>query len=61
MCLILGVSSVCAQTYEATLNVTINAAYRSTPTATDGEIVSQVCTSEVVDGELQQNCATSKS
>lgn len=61
MCVILGVGSVCAQTYEATLNVTINAAYRSTPTATDGEIVSQVCTSEVVDGELQQNCATSKS
>ena len=61
MCVILGVGSVCAQTYEATLNVTINAAYRSTPIATDGEIVSQVCTSEVVDGELQQNCATSKS
>lgn len=61
MCVILGVGSVCAQTYEATLNVTINAAYRSTPTATDGEIISQVCTYEEVNGDLQKNCASSKS
>lgn len=59
ICVFLGVTNVWA--VDATLNVTIKAAYRSTPIATDGEIVSQVCTSEVVDGELQQNCATSKS
>ena len=61
MCLILGVGSVWAQTYESTLNVTIKAEYRSTPTATDGEIVSQVCTYEEVDGQLQPVCASSKS
>ena len=59
MCLILGVGSVWA--VDATLNVTIKTEVRTSPTDLNGEVVANVCTSEVVDGELQQNCADSKS
>ena len=59
MCVILGVGSVWA--VDATLNITIKTVVRTSPTDPNGEVVANVCTQEIVDGETVVDCAGTKS
>ena len=59
MCVILGVGSVWA--VDATLNITIKTVVRTSPTDPNGEVVANVCTQEIEDGETVVDCAGTKS
>ena len=54
MCVILGVGSVWA--VDATLNITIKTVVRTSPTDPNGEVVANVCTQEIEDGDCCGLC-----